>query len=209
MNNIADHNLANDLKWSRRSKNYDDKRFDYFRYMQKKLISIMDLKENSNFLDIGCGTGWAVCHVSRILKGKGNFIGIDISEGMIEKAGENSKNLSNVIFYKASSEEIPLESGYFDNIICTNSFHHYLNPASVMQEIYRVLKPGGKLHILDVTADDFIVRWVDGRVGKKEKEHVRFYSTKEYRIMFKEASLKYVKSRIIGTYPLKVHIAEK
>jgi ubiquinone/menaquinone biosynthesis C-methylase UbiE len=209
MNDSRGHNLANDLKWSGRAVSYDSRRFDYFRYMQKKLLSIMDLRGNSNFLDVGCGTGWAVCYVSRLLEGKGDFTGIDISEGMIDKAVENSRDLKNVRFYNASAEEIPLQSDYFDIAICTNSFHHYLNPLKALREMRRVLKPEGKLYILDITADDFIVRWIDSLVRKREKEHVRFYGSKEYRAMFAEVSLTYLKSKIIGGYPLRAHIAMK
>ncbi len=208
MDSNTGHEKANEQKWSRRSRTYDEKRFDYFRYMQKRLISPLDLKKGSNFLDIGCGTGWAVRYAAEILDGEGDFTGIDISGGMIEKAIENSRGLKNVHFYKASAESLPLESYYFDNIICTNSFHHYLNPVKVLIEVKRVLKQGGKIYILDVTSDDFITARINKIVQKKEQEHVKFYSTKEYKNMFKEAGLTHIKSGSI-MYPLKVHIAEK
>ena len=208
MESITEHEKANDKKWSRRSQTYDEKRHNYFRYMQKRLISIMNLNENSNFLDLGCGTGWAVRYIAGLLKGQGNFIGVDISGGMIEKAKANTERMSNVRFYQASSESLPLEKDYFDNIICTNSFHHYLNPVKALSEIFRVLKQNGRIYILDVTADDIFTKLIDSHVRKKEKEHVKFYSTSEYKIMFSKAKLKYIKSKIIF-YPLKAHIAEK
>jgi SAM-dependent methyltransferase len=129
---------------------------------------------------------------------------------MIKKAKENSKNLKNISFYKASVEELPLANDYFDNIICTNSFHHYFNPKKVLSEIYRVLKPKGRIYIADGTADNFIVRWLEKNVFRKlEKEHVKLYDTKEYMQMFEEAGLQYLRSKIILSYPIKVHIAEK
>jgi ubiquinone/menaquinone biosynthesis C-methylase UbiE len=207
MENINEHNKVNEQKWDAWSKTFDKKKFNYFRYMQKNVISMINLQENTNFLDLGCGTGWAVCYVATLLKGQGNFIGIDISKGMIEKAKENALGLKNVSFYKASAEELPLENDYFDNIICTNSFHHYLNPIKALTEANRVLKQKGKIYILDITADNFFIKWIDRRHRKKEKEHVKFYSTIEYKDMFSQVGLKYIKSRSIKY--LKVHIAEK
>ncbi len=133
---------ANEAKWDRWSKNFDKKGLHtvYFRFIQKKVITMANPQLNSNFLDLGCGTGWAVCYTSSLLKDKGNFVGVDVSEGMIEKARVNSKDFMNVKFYKANVEELPLSNDYFDNIICTNSFHHYFNPKKVLSEVYRMLQ---------------------------------------------------------------------
>jgi SAM-dependent methyltransferase len=89
-----------------------------------------------------------------------------------------------------------------------NSFHHYLHPIEALTEIHRVLRPGGRLCILDVNADNHLVRWMDGRTRQKEAEHVRFYSSVEYAKMFEKAGLKAVVSRMILP-PVKVHIAER
>jgi len=209
MNNIHEHNKANEKKWDSWAKTFDNKWAAPFRYLQKEVISIANIRENTNFLDIGCGTGWAVRYAADLLKMQGNFVGIDISEGMIVKAKEYSQGLPQIKYYKASSEELPLDDSYFDVIICTNSFHHYLNPAKALAEAYRVLKQKGRIYLLDGTADDFITRWIDALLRKIEKEHVKQYSTAEYKRMFSEAGFKYIKSRIIMAYPLKIHIAEK
>jgi ubiquinone/menaquinone biosynthesis C-methylase UbiE len=78
----------------------------------------------------------------------------------------------------------------------------------VLAEIHRVLTVGGHLYILDVTADDFFTRWINGRVRQREREHVKFYSSREYQAMFAAAQLKHLNSKLV-TYPIKVHIAEK
>lgn len=210
MNADFDNKAANAQKWSRRAATYDDKRHDYFRLMQKWLIALAGIRPPVNFLDLGCGTGWAVCYVAEMAHGEGNFIGIDISEGMIERSRSNADGLPNVRFYQASSDDLPLEADYFDTIICTNSFHHYPRPEAALGEAKRVLKPGGRIYILDVTADDFFIRWVDGRVRVNEEEHVKFYGSKEYAGMFASAGLIHEASRRIKVfYPLKVHIGKK
>jgi ubiquinone/menaquinone biosynthesis C-methylase UbiE len=208
MKTLVEHDMENERKWDRRAKSYDDKRFDYFRFMQKKAISQIVIKDNMTFLDLGCGTGWAVRYVSNLTKGNGKYWGIDISNGMIDKAKINSQRFENIDFLRASAEELPFDNDYFDNIICTNSFHHYLHPDIVLKEIFRVLKPDSRIYILDVTSDDNFISWINRKVQKKEKAHVRFYSTSEYKDMFTKSGLKHIKSKRL-TYPMKLHIAEK
>jgi ubiquinone/menaquinone biosynthesis C-methylase UbiE len=210
MNVDVDNKTANELKWSRRATTYDDKRHDYFRIMQKELIALAKINSPIDFLDLGCGTGWAVCYVAQMANGEGSFVGIDISKGMIEKSKSNANDLPNIQFYEASSDDLPLESNCFDTIICTNSFHHYPKPEAALSEAKRVLKPNGRIYILDVTADDFFIRWMDNIARVKEKEHVRFYSSNEYAKMFSDVGLIHEGSRRIKVfYPLKVHIGQK
>ncbi len=190
----SEHAELNERKWDSRAVTYDQKRFDYFRWMQQRVIRLIDLKPGLRFLDVGCGTGWAVRYVAGLLKDQGEFYGVDLSGKMIEAAQAQSGGFDHVHFYKANAGQIPLESGGVDCAICTNSFHHYAEPVKVLSEIRRLLAAKGRFYILDVTSDDFFLRWVDGRVRQREREHVRFYSSREYRRMFAAARLKYLDS---------------
>ena len=210
MTDKNEHNIANETKWSRRADTYDDKRFNYFRFMQKELISIIQPKPNIKFLDLGCGTGWAVCYVANSVNGKGKFIGVDISKKMIEKAKINATDIKNVEFYENSVDNLPIKDNYIDIAICSNSFHHYLYPNKVLNEIKRVLRPNGTINILDITADDFFIRWIDRNTKRREKEHVQFYGTEDYARMFQQAGLRHIQSKRVKIfYPLKIHIGKK
>lgn len=207
MEEEREHARLNEKKWDLRAETYDKwfHRF-YFRFTQKRVLSLLNLQENQCFLDIGCGTGWAVRYTASLIKNKGRFYGIDISSKMIEKAEKNCGGCENTYFYKADAAALPFEGDFFDFIICTNSFHHYFSPSKVLNEVYRVLKPGGKIYIMELTADGFIMKMVDKI--KKEREFVKHYSTQEYKTLFAEARLSYITSKLI-TPPVKVHIAEK
>lgn len=210
MNNSYDHNVANEKKWSRRAVTFDNNKYEFFRILQRELIVSIKLNSPSSFLDLGCGTGWAVRHVAALLKGRGRFVGIDISKGMIEKAKSDSVGIPDVEFYEANADKLPFENDAFDNVICTNSFHHYIQPLEVLKEIRRVLKTKGKIYILDVTADDFFIIWINKMVKAREREHVNFYSTAEFAHMFDQAGLKHIQSRRFKIYyPLKVHVGGK
>jgi ubiquinone/menaquinone biosynthesis C-methylase UbiE len=204
------HDELNASKWDERSKTFDDRRFNYFRLMQKKLVSSLNLKEGQRLLDLGCGTGWAVRYAAGLVHERGEFYGIDISPKMIEKAEASSSGFNNVHFSITSAEQLPFDDNFFDFIICSNSFHHYFNPDKVLSEVYRVLKPGGRIYILDATSDTFIVRMADKRTKKRDPAHVKLYSTQEFGTLFARAKLSHVASKSIwGILFMKIHIGEK
>lgn len=210
MNNEEVHIKLNEKKWDRWAESVDGKgwKYDFLRQAQESVISLMDLKENVNFLDIGCGTGRALLLASELVNNKGLFYGVDLSSQMLAKAEENFKVYDNFHFIKANAESIPLEDNYFDLIMCTNSFHHYLNPVKALKEMYRILKPGGKVYILDPTSDNLIIKFADMIMRLIESEHVKMYSTKEFREFYSAAGLKYLKTATTKLHQ-KIHIAEK
>jgi len=208
MSHLAEHEKRNEQKWDQRSETFDNKRFNYFRWMQKQVLALILLQKGTSFLDLGCGTGWAVCYIANLLEGQGKFMGVDISMGMLQRANKNAGGLKHVGFYNASAERLPIEEKTVDYIICTNSFHHYLHPERALAEMLRIMKDKGRVYIMDVTSDDFLVNWIDRRQAKREREHVRFHSTHEIKELFSMAGLKHIQSRRIW-YPLKVHVAEK
>ena len=179
----------------------------FLRAAQRKVISLLNVQDNVHFLDIGCGTGWAVGQAANLVNGKGLFYGVDLSPKMIEKAKANFSGKDNFHFLQANSESIPLDDNFFDIIICTNSFHHYLHPDKALKEMYRLLKKGGKPYILDPLADLWIIKFVDVLAKLKEPEHVKFYSTKEFQQLFEQAGLKY--SSVATNWYQGIHIGEK
>ena len=204
------HILLNESKWDKWAKSLDGNgwEYNYLRKAQTSVISLLDIKKNMNFLDIGCGTGWALGRVAKVVDNKGSFYGVDLSRKMIEKAKENFKDYDNFHFIKANSESIPLDDTLFDIIICTNSFHHYLNPDKAMKEIYRLLKAGGKIYILDPTADVWYVRVFDMLAKLFEHSHVKLYSTEDFIKLIAGAGLKYAGCETITAHQ-KVHSGEK
>ena len=131
-----------------------------------------------------------------------------MSPRMIEKAIANFKDRNNFRFIRSSAESIPLEDNLFDIIICTNSFHHYLHPAKAMKEIFRLLKVGGKIYILDPTSDFWLVKVIDIIIKLIEPQHVKIYSSKEFKELMLGAGLKYKGYEIVKPQQ-KVQIGEK
>ncbi|MCL2106134.1 MAG: class I SAM-dependent methyltransferase [Oscillospiraceae bacterium] len=90
-------------------------------------------------VDLGCGTGLSTFIWS---DAAGRVIGIEPSADMLAEAMESAKQLPNVVFGQAFSDNIGLESGIADIVTCSQSFH-WMEPVSTLREVRRLLKPGG------------------------------------------------------------------
>ena len=204
------HIEKNKHKWDKWAPVADTKRwkYDYLRKGQKFVIDMAAPESGIRLLDIGCGTGWALGEASRAISNKGDFYGVDISQEMITKASQNFRGSDNFHFIRADSEKIPLESNFFDIIICTNSFHHYFHPEKAMGEISRLLKPGGRVFILDPAADSILIKLIDRIIRIIDRAHVKIYSSEEFENLMKSSGLKYLGNREFLKYNL-VQIGEK
>jgi len=197
----------NEELWDSRAETYDT-RFSFTRWTQRKLVSLLQLGDNPYLLDLACGTGWALRYAANRTNGQGEFYGVDNSSKMIAQAQAKSQSCGSLHFYKARVEALPFDDDFFHVVMSSNAFHHFSNPEKALREANRVLKPRGKLYILDITANNAFMRLVD-RFGRKvEPAHVKLYSTKEFQALFERAGLCYITSkRIIPA--IEVHIAEK
>ncbi len=204
------HLKANEEKWEKWSRSLDSKnwRYEFLRKTQAAVVSLLVVKEDVRLLDVGCGTGWALGAASEKFDDSATFYGVDLSEKMIEKAKKNFEGRRNIHFVSANAESIPLDSDFFDYIICTNSFHHYLHPSLALKEMHRLLAPGGRLYILDPTADTRLIRVLDKVMRLLEPAHVRMYSTTEFQSMYNEAGLHYVRRAEVAPHQI-VHVGEK
>ena len=211
MKDETKHTQMNEAMWDQWAEagtlDKNSRRSRFLRAAQGKVIALLNVQSNVHFLDVGCGTGWAVGQVAKLVNGEGLFYGVDLSAKMIEKAKSNFSGKDNFRFLQANSESIPLDDDFFDIIICTNSFHHYLHPDKALKEMRRLLKIGGKLYILDPLGDSRIIKFWDVMAKLIEPEHVKIYSTEEFRQLFEQAGLKY--SSVRTDWHQGIHIGEK
>lgn len=194
----SSHDNFNKRFFDRWSSLYDFGRMTkWFQYSQRLAIDQLSLRENSRIIDIGCGTGYAVLFLGKIL-GKGKACGIDISNGMIQQAKKKiPPNLAqNVEFFQASADKIPYPDETFDGVICTNSFHHYPDPFKALSEFKRILRQGGELVILDSARDLSLYVWFWNLFNKIfEKGHVCYYSTSEMEGFLNSSKFSFVELR--------------
>jgi ubiquinone/menaquinone biosynthesis C-methylase UbiE len=109
---------------------------------------------NEVCVDLGSGRGTDVIRLSESV-GKGGFVyGIDISDGMISKARETAKRLgiTNVEFLRSELENIDLKNQTADLVISNCTINHASDKQKVWNEIFRILKNGGRFVVSDIYA---------------------------------------------------------
>jgi ubiquinone/menaquinone biosynthesis C-methylase UbiE len=105
-------------------------------------------------LDVGCGTGLFASAVRRALP-EVRVVGIDLVAEMLAKGESRWRMHSGHVFpVLGDSERLPFSSASFDIVTCANSFHHYPRQDRAVAEMRRVLKPGGRLMIIDGYRDN-------------------------------------------------------
>jgi ubiquinone/menaquinone biosynthesis C-methylase UbiE len=100
-------------------------------------------------------------------------VGLDYAPSMCQVASEKARRAGvadRLCFTAGDSEHLPFADGSFDAITCSNSFHHYPHQQAVVHEMRRLLRPGGRLMLIDGFRDN-IVGWVtfDVIIGTVEK----------------------------------------
>lgn len=121
------------------------------RTFKKTLIDQIDPKVDEKLLDIGCGTGTLV-HMLALKQPKLIITGLDADSAALKQAKAKIKSLENTItLQQGYAQQTPFENDSFDIAVSSLFFHHLTRDQKLqtLQEIHRVLKPGGRLHIAD------------------------------------------------------------
>lgn len=127
-------------------------------------FSIEEIKQGSIILDIGSGAGFDLIVASRLAGSDGRVYGVDLTEEMISRANENLKTfgISDIEIHHVDSEEFPFNDKMFDVVVSNGVINLSPCKENLFKEIYRVLKPDGKLQFADIVAENEIPRELTG-----------------------------------------------
>jgi SAM-dependent methyltransferase len=118
-------------------------------------LAIDRIKSGSRVLDIGCGAGFDLYVASCQVGSKGKVIGVDLTPEMVDRARRNlaatrGAKLANTEVLLVAAEQMPFADHTFDVVISNGVINLSPNKSTLFSEIYRILKPGGKLQFADV-----------------------------------------------------------
>ena len=145
------------------------KGFDHFNFLSPiydlvfgrgqdlRIVDLADVNENHRLLDVGGGTGRVSVLFRKIVNSP---VVADSSLKMLRKAQE--KGLQSV---NSHSEYLPYPNGSFDRVILVDAFHHVKEQQKTLNEMFRILKNGGKMIIEEPDIRNFLVKLV--AIGEK------------------------------------------
>jgi SAM-dependent methyltransferase len=114
--------------------------------------------------DIGCGEGYLTLEAARWAR---TVVGIDRADAVLERAQElaRRRQVTNVQWKKGDLERLPLRDGSVDVALLSQTLHHAADPAAAVAEAARIIRPGGRLLVLDLREHD--QEWVRTRFGDR------------------------------------------
>lgn len=123
------------------------------RKIRAAAASHLKLEPGQRALDLGCGIGGAKFPLADLTGPTGLAAGVDISKAMIEVATSRLAGRSGVEFRVGEASAIPYPDGFFDAARCERVFLYLPDRLAAIREMKRVVKPGGRIVLLDVDLD--------------------------------------------------------
>jgi SAM-dependent methyltransferase len=119
-------------------------------------VAVADLNEGETVLDLGSGGGIDVILSARRVGENGRAYGLDMTDEMLALAQRNAEQagVRNAVFLKGMIERVPLPAESIDVVISNCVINLSVDKPAVLMEMARVLRPGGRIGISDIVAED-------------------------------------------------------
>ena len=124
----------------------------YYLLGRDRMIAALDARDGARVLEIGCGTGNLSVRVKRAHPGV-ELAGSDPDPLALARAQRKARDLTGIRFERGYAQQLPYPDASFDRVLSALMLHHldHDTKAAAAAEVFRVLRPGGSLHLADFT----------------------------------------------------------
>lgn len=161
------------------------------------MLDMLNITHHDTLLDIACGGGLVTCALAPRIK---HAMGIDITPAMIEKAKqlERERGLQNVSWTVGNVFPLPFSDASYSLVICRYAFHHFQQPAQVLEDMVRVCSKGGAVMVIDVALAQGKRKAYDKVEKLKDPSHVSALTPDEFIDIAGKLNLKNLRTRMFS-----------
>jgi len=184
-----DHNKLIIDQFTKQAIPFTKKAARYIEETFEKILSVVNIDHSDVILDVACGSGLISIEFAKI---SSQVTGIDITPAMIQQAKLlQQKNLLDNVKWDIHdiSGNLPYPTGSFSIVASRFSFHHLLNPLSVLNEMNRVCAVGGQIVVIDPTPLPDKVDMFNHVEKLRDPSHVKALTVPEFEDLFKKAGI--------------------
>ncbi len=120
-----------------------------WRESQQTLLAPAEIGKGQVVLDVGCGPGFFALALADMVGSSGSVDGVDINARFVADANKRADDWDNVTFHHLADHQFPFPEARFDRVILKNVLEYVPDLEATLAEVYRVLKPGGRVHVID------------------------------------------------------------
>ncbi|MBC7246912.1 MAG: methyltransferase domain-containing protein [Actinobacteria bacterium] len=153
--------------FNQRADTWDDENAVERKAVSERIIRGLGIRPGSRVLDAGCGTGLIIPWLLEAVGEAGHVTALDIAERMLALAREKHAG-PNLEFIHADLADTPFLDCSFDEVVCHNCFPHVADKRGAAQEMFRILRPGGRATVCHNESREEVNalhRFIGGEVG--------------------------------------------
>lgn len=132
-----------------------------------RTLEALHLKAGEFVLDVGCGTGLLAYDMATLVGAGGRVAGVDVSKDMLVLAERRCADLPQVHLKQSKAEDLPEGDESFDAVTCVQVLLYLSDVPAALAEMHRVLKPGGRIAIIETDWRGMVLNSFDDSLTRK------------------------------------------
>jgi ubiquinone/menaquinone biosynthesis C-methylase UbiE len=153
-----------------------------------RIVQMAEAGPEDTSLDVACGPGLLACAFARVVR---HAVGIDLTPAMLEQARKTQaeQRLHNLTWHQGDVYSLPFPDAHFSIASSRFAFHHLEDPLAALQEMCRVVKPGGRVVVADMAPAPEKAAALNAEERLRDPSHVRAMPMTELIGLFAQAGL--------------------